>query len=144
MVSETTETSITWTWNAVEGATAYLVQVSMNEMFGDEDDQTTITLMPTFTVSDIPPSTTLYLRVAAAIGTSVDDALVSPWTTHVTGVSNASQPPPPTVECATASISGRLVEYQPQAREPGCTDVYIFDISVETNDAASVLADFPS
>ena len=95
MVSGTTENSITWTWNAVEGATAYVVQASANEMFGDADDQTHLALMPTFTAAPLPPNTTVYVRVAAAIGTSVEDALLSAWTTHVTGRSAAPPPPPP-------------------------------------------------
>ena len=36
-VDETTETSITWHWNAVEGALGYMVQVSLDEMFDDTD-----------------------------------------------------------------------------------------------------------
>ena len=93
MVSATTENSITWTWNAVEGATAYAVQISMDEIFGD-DDVTTIALTPTHTVSDLPPSTLIYLRVAAGVGTSLEDALLSDWSTHVTGMT-AMPPPPP-------------------------------------------------
>ena len=93
MVSGTTETSITWTWNAVEGATAYAVQISMNETF-DDDDVTAIALTATYTVSDLPPSTSVYLRVAAGVGTSLEDALLSDWSTHVTGMT-ATPPPPP-------------------------------------------------
>ena len=37
MVSETTETSITWTWNASEGATGYVVQANMDEMWDATD-----------------------------------------------------------------------------------------------------------
>ena len=39
---DTTETSLTWHWNAVEGAIGYAVQVSMDEMF-DENDAITPT-----------------------------------------------------------------------------------------------------
>ena len=93
MISETTETSITWIWNAVEGATAYAVQISMDETFGD-DDVTALALTATYTVSDLPPSTSIYLRVAAGVGTSLEDALLSDWSTHVTGMT-AMPPPPP-------------------------------------------------
>ena len=44
MVSETTETSITWTWDAVEGATGYAVQASADEMF-DATDTVHVVLM---------------------------------------------------------------------------------------------------
>ena len=93
MVSETTENSITWTWNAVEGATAYAVQISMDEMFGD-DDAIALALTATYTASDLPPATTIYARVAAGVGTSLEDALLSDWSTHVTGMT-ATPPPPP-------------------------------------------------
>ena len=93
VVSGTTETSITWTWNAVEGATAYAVQISMNETF-DDDDVTAIALTATYTVSDLPPSTSVYLRVAAGVGTSLEDALLSDWSTHVTGMTVTPPPPP--------------------------------------------------
>ena len=92
-VSATTEDSITWTWNAVEGATAYAVQISMDQMFGD-DDAIALALAPTHTVSDLAPSTSIYLRVAAGVGTSLEDALLSDWSTHVTGMT-ATPPPPP-------------------------------------------------
>ena len=59
MVSATTENSITWTWNAVEGATAYAVQISTDEMFGD-DDAIALALTATYTASDLPPATTIY------------------------------------------------------------------------------------
>ena len=92
-VSATTETSITWTWNAVEGATAYAVQISMDEIFGD-DDAIALALTPTHTVSDLAPSTSIYFRVQAVVGTSLEDALRSEWSTHVTGMT-AMPPPPP-------------------------------------------------
>ena len=107
-VDETTETSIEWHWNAVEGATAYVVQVSMNEMFGDEDDRTDITLENHYAVTELEPDTTVYLRVAAAIGTSVEDAILSAFTTHVTGMS-AQPPPPPPPPNAPATPTGLMV-----------------------------------
>ena len=139
MVSGTTENSITWTWNAVEGATAYVVQVSANEMFGDADDQTHLALMPTFTAAPLPPNTTVYVRVAAAIGTSVEDALLSAWTTHVTGMSVAPPPPPfemdhrATVQCDAVHVTAS----QPRRIDDGgdswvCNDTYSIDVSVTT------------
>ena len=93
-VSATTENSIIWTWNAVEGATAYAVQISMDEMFGD-DDAVALALAPTHTVSDLAPSTSIYLRVQAVAGTSLEDALRSEWSPHVTGMTAMPPPPPP-------------------------------------------------
>ena len=100
MVSATTENSITWTWNAVEGATAYAVQISTDEMFGD-DDAIALALTATYTASDLPPATTIYARVAAGVGTSLEDALLSDWSTHVTGMTATPPPPPPPEPPAT-------------------------------------------
>ena len=98
MVTDQTETSITWTWNAVEGALAYVVQASADEMFDDTDtvmfDGLPVTTETSFTASDLPPETTVFVRVAAAGGTP-EAPLVSDFTTHVTGVSAAAPPPPP-------------------------------------------------
>ena len=93
---DTTETSIEWHWNAVEGAIGYMVQVSMDEMF-DDNDPPIPTAETHYTVSDLEPGTTMYGRVRAAAGT-LEAPLLSDWTTHVTGTSDvpAPTPPPPT------------------------------------------------
>ena len=106
-VDETTETSITWHWTAVEGAIGYAAQVSMDEMF-DETDPITPTAETHFTVSDLAPETSVYLRVAAAAGT-LEAPVLSAWTTHVTGMS-AMPPPPPPPPMAPATPTGFMVE----------------------------------
>ena len=92
-VDDTTETSITWHWNAVEGAIGYAVQISMDEMF-DADDAIAPTAETEYTVSDLMPETSVYLRVAAAAGT-LEAPVLSDWSTHVTGMSAMPPPPPP-------------------------------------------------
>ncbi|MCY3746530.1 MAG: fibronectin type III domain-containing protein [Acidobacteria bacterium] len=106
-VDETTETSITWHWNAVEGAIGYAVQVSMDEMF-DANDQIVPTTETHFTASDLPPNTSVYVRVAAAAGT-LEAPILSDWTTHVTGMS-AMPPPPPPPPMAPATPTGLMAE----------------------------------
>ena len=106
-VDETTETSITWHWSAVEGAIGYAVQVSMDEMF-DETDPIAPTAETHYTVSDLEPETSVFLRVAAAAGT-LEAPVLSPWTTHVTGMS-AMPPPPPPPPMAPATPTGFMVE----------------------------------
>ena len=74
MVSETTETSITWTWDAVEGATGYVVQANADEMW-DATDTVTFEGLPfttetTYTAMDLPPETSVFVRVAAAVGSA--------------------------------------------------------------------------
>ena len=104
---DTTQTSLTWHWNAVEGAIGYAVQVSTDEMFDDTD-----TISPTaetsFTVADLPPQTTLYARVAAAAGT-LEAPVLSAWTTHVTGTTDMPPPPPPP-PMAPATPTGLMAE----------------------------------
>ena len=98
MVSATTESSITWTWNAVEGATGYVVQSSTDEMFDDMvlgNPETVLfngvpfTSMTSYTATDLDAETSLYVRVAAAAGTAAAP-LVSAFSTHVTGMATAA------------------------------------------------------
>ena len=92
-VDETTETTIEYHWNAVEGAIGYAVQISMDEMFGD-DDQIVPTAETHYEVGPLPPMTSVYVRVAAAAGT-LEAPVLSDWSTHVTGMTAMPPPPPP-------------------------------------------------
>ena len=107
MVSATTENSITWTWDAVEGVIGYAVQVSADEMF-DETDTIHPAAEATFTAAPLPPETSVFVRVAAAGGT-LEAPLLSAWTTHVTGTS-AMPPPPPPAPMAPATPTGLMSE----------------------------------
>ena len=102
---ESDMTSITWSWDAVEGALGYAIQVSEDEMF-DDMDHLGLTLETSHTVSPLPPGTTLFARVASGTGTpeaiaaavatgSLEGLLVSAWTTHMTGMTEVPPPPPP-------------------------------------------------
>ncbi|MCY3747129.1 MAG: hypothetical protein OXH05_12950 [Acidobacteria bacterium] len=104
---DTTQTSLTWHWNAVEGAIGYAVQISTDEMF-DAEDTITPTVETSFTVADLPPQTTLYGRVAAAAGT-LEAPILSAWTTHVTGTTDMPPPPPPP-PMAPATPTGLMSE----------------------------------
>ena len=97
MVSGATESSISWTWTAVEGATGYVVQASADEMFDDTvlgNPETVLfngvpfTTETSYTATDLEAETGLYVRVAAAAGTP-DAPLVSSFSTHVTGMTTA-------------------------------------------------------
>ena len=92
MVSGSTESSITWTWTAVDGATGYVVQSNMDEMWNDTDTVTFngvgFTTETTYTATDLEAETTVYVRVAARAGTA-DAPLVSDFSTHVTGRTTA-------------------------------------------------------
>ena len=97
-VSATTETSITWTWNAVEGAAGYVRQANRDEMF-DVTDTVLFNGLPfttetSYTASDLEPETAVYVRVAAGVGTPTDP-LLSAFTSHVTGMTMAAAPEAP-------------------------------------------------
>ena len=77
-VSAVGEGFIEWSWNAVEGSIGYAVQVSTDEAF-DDSDETHVTLATTFTVTGLPPETSVHVRVAALSGT-VEAPLVGAWT----------------------------------------------------------------
>ena len=98
MVSATTATSITWTWNAVDGADGYVVQANMDEMF-DLTDTVLFNGLPfttetSYTATDLEPETAVYVRVAAGIGTPTDH-LLSAFTIHATGMTMAAAPEAP-------------------------------------------------
>ena len=90
--------SITWTWNAVEGATGYVVQSNLDEMW-DDTDTVMFGLLPfttetTYTRTGLEAGTTVYARVAAAAGTA-EAPLVSAFSTHVTGMTAEPEPEAP-------------------------------------------------
>ena len=90
-VSAVGEDFVEWTWNAVPGATGYVVQVSRDETF-DDSDPIHVTVETTFTVTGLPPETSVYVRVAAASGTA-EAPLFGAWTAQVAGMTAAPRPP---------------------------------------------------
>ncbi len=83
-VSAAGEGFVEWSWNAVPGAVAYVVQVSTDETF-DDSDPIHMTVETTFTATGLPPETSVYVRVAAASGTA-EAPLVGVWTSQVAGM----------------------------------------------------------
>ncbi len=114
-VDEVTPDSITWHWNAVEGALGYAVQVSLDEMF-DDMDEIGLTVENHFTATPVPPETNVYLRVRAGAGTpealaaavatgDLSGLALSDWSTHVTGRTDmVPVPPPPAPAAVMASF----------------------------------------
>ena len=102
-VSATSPDSITWAWTAVEGATAYMVQVSADEVFDDTDavDTTTET---SYTVTGLSPESGLHLRVRAIAGPA-EAPVPGAWSSHVTGMS-AMPPPTPTTPAPSLGREG--------------------------------------
>ena len=91
-VTGTTSNSITWSWNAVEGALGYQGQFSTDATF-TETDPTFIVVAPatSHTVSNLSGNMTGHFRVRSGTGTSLTDLTYSDWTD---GVSGTTAPPP--------------------------------------------------
>lgn len=94
-VTATTATSITWSWDAVEGVLGYQGQFSPDATFTDAD-QTFLVAAPktSHTVSNLSGNTTGHFRVRSGTGTSLTDLDYSDWTDAVSGTTAA---PPPAV-----------------------------------------------
>ena len=114
-VASKTSNSITWTWNAVEGAHGYVVQTSADEAF-DETDALNLTIQPSFTATGLAAETSVYARVAAGVLASAEpstdpkDYLLSDWTTHVTGTTDAVAPDLPPAP-ANVEVKSRGSDY---------------------------------
>ena len=124
-VDEATASSITWHWNAVEGATGYVVQASTDETFDDTvlgNPETVLfnglpfTTETSYTATDLGADTRLYVRVAAAAGTA-DAPLVSNFSTHVTGMTRDPGPPVPANLRQTAARGSDFLEWEWDAVE---------------------------
>ena len=75
---------IVWTWDAVEDALGYEVQLSPDDVFTTEDD--IVSVDETFYRAEgLEPGTFGYLRVRA-VGGSRQDPIRSAWSTHATGM----------------------------------------------------------
>ena len=85
---------IEWTWNAVEGADGYDVQLSATEAFTDEDEIIARTAeQSSYRREGLEAGTTAYLRVRSASGTG-EERITSDWSTYVAGMTEAPTPPP--------------------------------------------------
>ena len=78
VVSETTENSITWTWNPVAGATGYEVQFSLDAAF-TEAEVIDVSGQTAYRREGLSAETRVYLRVRSYRETG-DDRLRSGWT----------------------------------------------------------------
>ena len=103
-VSASTSTSITWTWDAVEGALGYQGQFSTDATFTDTDP-TFIVVAPntSHTVSNLSGNMTGHFRVRSGTGTSLTDLTYSAWTDGVSG--STAAPPPATAFAAPGSFT---------------------------------------
>ncbi len=96
-VTATTSSSITWTWDAVEGALGYVGQFSPDSAFTDEDQTFGPIVAPqtSYTVENLSGNMTGYFRVRSGAGTSLTDLTFSDWSDGVSGSTAAPPTPPP-------------------------------------------------
>ena len=110
-VSLTTADSITWTWTAVEGATAYEVQLSADEVFDDTDAIVTTT-EASYTATGLSAESGRHLRVRAVAGTG-NERIRSDWSAHVVGITLA----PPLPREIGSPCPGVMVRGEPPERD---------------------------
>ncbi len=128
-VSASTSTSITWMWDAVEGALGYQGQFSTDATFADTDP-TFIVVAPntSHTVSNLSGNMTGHFRVRSGTGTSLTDLTYSEWSDGVSG--STAAPAPATAFAAPGSFTAE-----------GATDDSISLSWDEVDDAASYEVD---
>ena len=97
-VSAATSSSITWTWDAVEGVLGYQGQFSTDTTFTDSD-RTFIIVAPqtSHTIQNLPGNMTGHFRVRSGTGTSLTDLTFSEWSEGTPGTTRA---PPAAVALA--------------------------------------------
>ena len=104
-VTETEPRSITWAWNAVAGASSYLVEMSLNDAQFTPPDRTATpaaTAAPQVSF-DVDPETVAYVRVRA-VATGVESG---PWALAVRGESDEL----PLIVPAGLEVSGKGTDY---------------------------------
>ena len=133
-VTGRTSTTITWSWNAVEGALGYQGQFSTDATF-TETDPTFIIVAPatSHTVSNLSGNMTGHFRVRSGTGTSLTDLTYSEWSDGVSGSTDAPPPAaalaaPDNVESSARNDDSITLEwdrvddaatYEVEQREPG-------------------------
>lgn len=102
-VTASTSTSITWSWNAVDGALGYQGQFSTDATFADTDPTFIIVAPATsHTVSNLSGNMTGHFRVRSGTGTSLTDLTYSDWSDGVSG--STAAPPPATALEAPSNV----------------------------------------
>ncbi len=97
-VTGATSSSITWSWNAVEGVLGYQGQFSPDTTFTAADATFLIVAPATsHTVSNLSGDTTGHFRVRSGTGTSLTNLTFSEWSDGVSGSTDAAPAPPPAV-----------------------------------------------
>ena len=99
----------------------------MDETF-DDTDQIALTLEPSYTVADLSPETSVYLRVRAGTGTpealaaavatgNLEGLVLSDWSTHVTGMTTAVPPAPAPANLRVKERGSDFIEWEWDAVE---------------------------
>ena len=103
-VTARTATSITWSWDAVEGALGYEAQFSKDMAFTAPNSQIIPAPNTSRTVQNLDPEMTGYLRVRSGAGTSITELTYSDWSEVSSGTTDEAPPAVPL--SAPTGISG--------------------------------------
>ena len=121
----------------VQGADGYDVQFSSNEAFTSEDEIIARTGEElSYRREGLAAGTSAYLRVRSASG-SGDDRITSDWSTHVTGMTAAPEPPiPPPPVPTELRVSDRGEDFIEWSWDP-VDGVSGYDVQFSTNETFS-------
>ena len=129
-VTGRTDTTITWSWNAVEGAAGYQVQHSDSATLAD-DAPTAFASTTTHTVSRLASRTDHYLRVRAYSGT-ISEPVFGGWSATVEGTTDRPPAPVTTALSAPTGLSaGSQTNSSITVRWSAVDDVEEYEVQVQ-------------
>ena len=103
-VTDQTDTTMTWSWNAVDGADGYRLQHNDNGTFADRDSGASTT-RPTYTAENLPSGAARHARVQAYVGPPTE-RVYGRWSLTVEGTTDQPTPPPAPAVTALSAPTG--------------------------------------
>ncbi len=132
-VTGETATTITWSWNAVDGAAGYQVQHSDSATIAD-DAPTAFASTTTYTVSNLESRTDRHLRVRAYSGT-ISEPVYGGWSATVEGTTDRAPAPVTTALSAPTGLStGSLTSSSITVRWNDVDDVDEYEVQQQPAD----------
>ena len=134
-VTGETATTITWSWNAVDGAAGYQVQHSDSATIAD-DAPTAFASTTTYTVSNLASRTDRHLRVRAYSGT-ISEPVYGGWSATVEGTTDRAPAPVTTALSAPTGLStGSLTSSSITVRWNDVDDVDEYEVQQQPADGS--------
>ena len=137
-VSDTGEDFVEWSWSAVEGATGYEAQFSLDSEFTDADDVIDTSGRTVYRREALRAGTSVFLRVRAYAGTGAQ-RLRSAWTFPAPAMTLAPPPPSAPANLRVSASGEDFVEWRWDA-VAGATGYEVqFRLDGEFTDADEVI-----